>query len=186
MVVEMSKPWRELVDVPSGINTLCSPARVSTMLKVFGQPEGKLTTVCGGKDRVSAKLRPMIVTKDVGPFKLTGYDKFLAVLADVFYEFKQKHPEQYKDLSTAGCLCVRLVRGSNHQPSNHCWGTAIDLGFNKVVDNRGDGLCYAGLLDLYAIAKRYGLYWGAGFGREDAMHFEASDELIRKWGGEGL
>jgi len=37
------------------------------------------------------------------------------------------------------------------------------------------------MLDLYAVAKKHKLFWGATFGTEDAMHFEASEELIREW-----
>src|SRR5262249_15533035 len=31
----------------------------------------------------------------------------------------------------------------------------------------------------------HGWFWGAGFSTEDAMHFEASDGLIRKWLADG-
>jgi hypothetical protein len=49
----------------------------------------------------------------------------------------------------------------------------------------GDGLTEQGLLALYPYFHVRGWYWGAGFGspdpkREDAMHFEASDQLIRR------
>ena len=177
---------RERIPVPTGINTLCGPARVSTQRRVFGDPKGRLTQMCGGVSRVSDRLRPLIITADVGPFRLTGYRKFLLVLREVFFEYERQHPEAYADLTTAGCLCVRLVRGSKSQPSNHCWGTAVDLGFGGVIDKRGDGLCYRGLLDLYAIAKHHGLFWGAGFSTEDAMHTEASEELLRQWEREGI
>lgn len=156
------------------------------MKRLFGEPKGKLTQICGGKARVSDKMRPQIVTKNVGPFTLTGYDKFLSILTEVFDEYKAKHPEAYQDLTTAGCLCVRLVRGSKAQPSNHCWGTAVDLGYGGAIDRRGDGQCYAGLVDLYRIAKHKGLFWGAGFATEDAMHFEASEELLRVWMHQGI
>ena len=42
-----------------------------------------------------------------------------------------------------------------------------------------------GLLDIYPVFLRHGFFWGAAFGREDAMHFEASDQLVRKWAAEG-
>ena len=29
-------------------------------------------------------------------------------------------------------------------------------------------------------------FWGAGFGREDGMHFEASEELVRMWKARGV
>lgn len=181
----MSKPWRERIPVPLGINTLCGPARVSTQVKLFGRPPQKLTTNCNGAN-IAPKLKGKLVTVDVGPFRLTGFGPFLAVLTRVFEKYRLEHPDAYADLTTAGCFCPRLVRGSKTQPSNHCWGTAVDLGFGGVIDKRGDGLCYRGLLDLYAIAKKELLFWGAGFGTEDAMHFEASEELLRKWDEEGI
>lgn len=175
--------WRKLIDVPrsEAINTQCSPASVRTMVSVFGRPVGPLTQECKGKSATAPRIRPHIVTMKVGKWNLTGFRPFLMVLDKVFAEYEAKYPEAYADMSHAGVLCVRLVRGSVAQPSNHSWGTAIDLGFGGAVDRRGDGKTYQGLLDFYAIAKRHGLYWGAGFRIEDAMHFEASDELIRKW-----
>lgn len=183
----MRKLWRTKIAIPAGntINRLCSAAKVSTQVAIFGRPPRPLTQDCSNGN-LAPGLSGKIVTEDVGPFRATGHKQFLSVLRTVFTEYKGKYPEQYADLSYHGCLCVRLVRGSISQPSNHCWGTAIDLGFGGVVDSYGDGLCYKGLLDLYSIAKTHGLYWGAGFGREDAMHLEASDELLREWKAKGL
>ncbi|MGC4064845.1 MAG: peptidoglycan-binding protein [Polyangiaceae bacterium] len=42
-----------------------------------------------------------------------------------------------------------------------------------------------GLAQIAPIFNRHGWYWGAGFGREDAMHFEVGDERIRAWHQEG-
>ena len=180
----MSK-WRERIPIPVGINTKYGPARQSTIKSLMGTPTGEATTECQNS-KVSAKTKPFIVTKDVGPFKLTGFGPFLDILTKVFAEYKEKFPAEYADLSTAGCLCVRLVRGSNHLLSNHCWGPAVDLGYGGVIDRRGDGLTYRGLLNLYSIAKKYKLYWGAGFATEDAMHFEASEQLLREWDKAGI
>lgn len=180
-----SKTWRNKIPIPVGINTKFNPARVSTQRRIFGSPPQKLNTKCNGGN-IAPGLKGKIVTEDVGPFRLTGFKPFLDVLKKVFAEYKAKFPDQYADLTTAGCLCPRLVRGSKSTPSNHCWGTAVDLGFGGVIDSRGDGLCYKGLLDLYSIAKKYGLFWGAGFNTEDAMHFEASEELLREWESKGI
>lgn len=175
-----TQPWRKKILIPVGINTKYHGARVSTMRTLFGSPTTKLTADCQN-DHVSATIKHRIETRNVGPFRVTGLDLFLDILEKMFAEYKVKHPQAYADLCTAGVLCVRLVRGSNKSPSNHCWGTAIDLGFGGVIDSRGDGYCFQGLLDLYAIAKKYKLFWGASFNTEDAMHFEASEELIREW-----
>jgi hypothetical protein len=88
-------------------------------------------------------------------------------------------------LGTAGMLCARLVRGSTHSISNHSWGTAIDLTLNGVLDRRGDRMVQRGLAEIAPVFNEHGWFWGAGFGTEDAMHFEAGDELIRRWHTEG-
>lgn len=155
------------------------------MRNLLGNVTGKLTSKCN-RDNISQKIEHRIVTRDVGPFSLTGLDLFLDVMEKVFAEFKQVNPGAYADLFNGGCLCVRLVRGSKESPSNHSWGTAWDGGFGGMVDSRGDGFCFKGMLDLYAIAKKHKLFWGATFGTEDAMHFEASEELIREWVKAGL
>jgi hypothetical protein len=82
-------------------------------------------------------------------------------------------------------LCARLVRGSHDSISNHSWGTAIDLRLNGILDRRGDNRVQQGLVDIAPIFNQHGWFWGAGFGTEDAMHFEISDELIRKWSVDG-
>jgi hypothetical protein len=84
-------------------------------------------------------------------------------------------------LSSAGMLCCRAVRGSTTNWSNHSWGSAIDLKIDGQLDAMGDGYTQLGLLMCSKFFNAQGWYWGAGFSREDAMHFEASEELIRKW-----
>jgi hypothetical protein len=81
--------------------------------------------------------------------------------------------------------CARLVRGSQHSISNHSWGTAIDLTLNGILDRRGDDRVQQGLVDIAPIFNQHGWFWGAGFGTEDAMHFEIGDELIRRWSADG-
>jgi hypothetical protein len=77
-------------------------------------------------------------------------------------------------------LCARFVRGSTTAISNHAWGTAIDLTLDGVLDRRGDGRVQVGLTRIAPIFNRHSWFWGAGFRTEDAMHFEGSDELIRR------
>jgi len=45
----------------------------------------------------------------------------------------------------------------------------------------GDGKTQLGLTILAEFFKREGWYWGAGFGREDSMHFQVSREKIETW-----
>ncbi len=104
-----------------------------------------------------------------------------AILADV----KTEHPEIHALLGHVGMLCCRFVRGSRSAISNHSWGTAIDLTIDGILDRRGDNRAQRGLLAIHPVFNRHGFYWGAAFPTEDAMHFEASDQLIRSWHGVG-
>jgi hypothetical protein len=42
-----------------------------------------------------------------------------------------------------------------------------------------------GLTILADFFEAEGWIWGAGFGREDSMHFEVSREMIEQWRAEG-
>lgn len=167
---------------PNSINTGLSACKQSTMLTIFGKP-GKLSKDCSPV--TNEKLKREIVRVDVGPFEVSVLRKFGAILADLFKEVKAKDPELYSQVGTAGGLCCRAVRGSLTQWSNHSWAGAIDLKFGGVLDTVGDGMVQLGLLAIYPYAYERRLFWGAEFGknnpkREDGMHFELSDELVRE------
>lgn len=142
-------------------------------------------------------MKELLETRNVGPFKVRGIKPFLDLLARVFAMVKAGNPALYAALGTEGVLCVRYVRGSTNI-SNHSWGTAIDI---KILNSDtgeyeldlplGNGTVQVGCLELYKYFREEGMttgewcFWGAGFGREDGMHFEASDELIRMWSKQG-
>lgn len=119
-------------------------------------------------------------TRDLGPFRTTGLRFALDSLEAVLREIQRDHPVLFRALGSAGMLCCRLVRGSQTQPSNHSWGTAIDLTVRGRLDTRGDGKVFRGLLEAYPYFHRHGWFWGAGFRIEDAMHFELADETVQK------
>ena len=50
-----------------------------------------------------------------------------------------------------------------------------------VLDDFADGRTQLGLTILADLFQAEGWIWGAGFGREDSMHFEVSRELLEKW-----
>ncbi len=167
---------------PDSINTHYSACRATTLLAAFGRP-GKLSKDCSPV--TNKKLYKSIVTASVGPFKLTGHRVFLNILTDMFKEVLDKDKELYEQINTAGCLCCRAIRGVPGAYSNHSFGTAVDVYFGARNDIVGDGRCQMGLLALYPYAHERGLYWGAEFGknnpkREDSMHYEMSDELVRR------
>jgi hypothetical protein len=149
------------------------------MKELFGEPRGAYSADCQPVTQVA--LRERLRTANVGPFKATGLDPALASLREVMADIQREQPQVYRLLGTAGMLCCRLVRGSATSISNHSWGTAIDLTLNHVLDARGNGLVQYGLTLIAPIFNHHGWYWGAGFSTEDAMHFEASEELVRRW-----
>ena len=78
----------------------------------------------------------------------------------------------YAALGTAGALCARHVRGAPGTVSSHAWGLAVDLTLDRQLDRMGDEQAQFGLAVLAEYFNDAGWYWGAGYGREDAMHFE--------------
>ena len=55
-----------------------------------------------------------------------------------------------------------------------------------MTDTLGDDRTQLGLILLSEFFQREGWYWGAGFGREDSMHFEVSREKVEQWRRLGL
>ncbi len=173
---------------PDSINSGLTSAKQSTMLSVLGRPRETLTNDCA--DVTNPKLKKLLETRDVGPFRVTAIKPFLDVLTRVFARVKENDPQLYNLLGSAGGLCCRRVRKTSGPPSknfsNHSWGTAVDIKIGGILDKQGDNMCLRGLLALYGYFHAEKCYWGAEFPTEDSMHFEASDELIRGWKDAGI
>lgn len=165
-----------IVDLPpmAQINKGLNPLRASTLTKHFGVP-GKLTTDCS--DILNAKLKNETVTKNVGPFKVTGWEPAVKDLIAIFERVKKSEPEAHSQVRTAGMSCVRKIKLPNSKSfSNHSWGTAVDLFFGADVDERGNSTTQLGLLLMAPMFNESKWYWGAEFSVEDSMHFELSEE----------
>jgi hypothetical protein len=176
---------KDLVPVPSGINQGLNGTGNAFMLSLLGNPRPNYTEDC--QPVTNAKLKARIVSAvSVGPFKVTGFDLAVESLKTVMVDIKAEQPNVHAALSTAGMLCCRLVRGSTSSISNHSWGTAIDLKIQGVLDPRGDNKVQFGLTLIAPIFKRHRWFWGAGFPTEDGMHFEISQQLLKKWHDDGL
>lgn len=148
------------------------------MLSILGNPRGNYDQEC--RAVTNERLRALIVTRSVGPFRVTGLSPAVALLTEVIADIEREKPEVFAGLGTAGMHCARFVRGSTSSISNHSWGTAIDLTLDGKLDKPGNGLTQAGLAQIAPIFNRHKMYWGAGFPREDSMHFELSDQKIRE------
>lgn len=171
--------FTDLVKVPTNINEGLSPVSNKYMLYKFGDPRDSYNQNC--QPITNKKISLHIIPKNVGPFKIIGYDKAVQSLEEILLEIKNSYPEIYAILGTEGMLCCRLVRGSVKSISNHSWGMAIDLTLNKQLDERGDGKSQYGLTLISPIFNKHKWYWGAGFNTEDCMHFECSKDLVDNW-----
>jgi D-alanyl-D-alanine carboxypeptidase len=170
------------VPIPSGINNGLSEAAQTTMMSAFGNP-GTPDPGCGPS---SATLAPLMKTANVGPFRVTGFGAAVDALTRVFAAVQAANPDLYAVLGTQGMLCVRYVRGSTTNFSNHAWGTAIDMTIGGILTQRGSTNVTQGLVDLAPFMAAESFFWGAGFSPTvDGMHFEASNELITQWKSNG-
>jgi hypothetical protein len=170
------------VPVPSGINNGLSNAAQTTMMNAFGNP-GTPDPGCGPS---SPALAPLMKTANVGPFRVTGFGAAVDALTRVFAAVQAAKPDLYAVLGTQGMLCVRYVRGSTTNFSNHAWGTAIDMTIGGILTQRGSTDMTQGLVDLAPFMAAESFFWGAGFSPTvDGMHFEASNELIAQWKANG-
>ncbi|OBJ10976.1 hypothetical protein A5624_14670 [Mycobacterium sp. 1482292.6] len=166
-----------MVPIPSGINSGVSAASQATMLSTLGVP-GTPQDSCGP---ASPALQKLLKTASVGPFRVTGLVPAVDALTRVFAAVKSARPDLYLLLGTAGMLCVRHVRGSTTNFSNHSWGTAIDITIGGQLTPRGSTTVQQGLVDLAPFMQAERFFWGAAFPTPDGMHFEASNELIADW-----
>lgn len=165
------------------LNGALRGARNTTMLSLIGNPRGNYDKTC--RQPTNGRILALMKTASFGPFRATGILPAVETLQNIMADIRSEEREVHDALSTAGMLCCRLVRGSATSISNHSWGTAIDLKLDGKLDKRGDGRAQRGLLKIHPIFNRHGFYWGAAFRTEDAMHFEASDQLVREWADEG-
>lgn len=180
------------VALPKSMNPGLTAAKHKTMIEFLGRP-GALTENCS--DITSDSLNHLTVTKNVGPFSVKGLKPAVEALIRVFNEVKKARPALHDLLRSDGMSCVRRVRKDASKPpsknfSNHSWGTAVDIKIGTKKDTVGDAKALFGLVALAPFFNAERFFWGAGFKPasefEDAMHFEASEELIHDWKKAGL
>ena len=162
------------------INIGLTPTSNKLMFSKLGTPRENFSADC--LPVTNKALKDRLALDTIGPFRVTGLKPAVESLKLVFGDIRQKLPDMYNVLGTAGMLCCRYVRGSSTSISNHSWGTAIDLTINGVLDKRGDGKVQTGLVLLAPLFNARGWYWGAGFPTEDGMHFETSVGLLSQFG----
>ncbi|MEM9583084.1 MAG: M15 family metallopeptidase [Pseudomonadota bacterium] len=158
-------------------------ASPSYLESVFGKPRANLTSKCQGM--TNKRLADKLVTTEVGPIRVRMLQPAIDSLSRVFDKIKETDPDLYARINTAGALCVRHIRGAPGRTSTHAFGLSLDLNIDGHLDRLGDGKTQLGLTILADFFRNEGWYWGAGFSREDSMHFEVSRDLVEKWIDEG-
>eukprot|EP00824_Muranothrix_gubernata_P016405 TRINITY_DN33985_c0_g1_i1.p1 TRINITY_DN33985_c0_g1~~TRINITY_DN33985_c0_g1_i1.p1 ORF type:complete len:726 (+),score=152.26 TRINITY_DN33985_c0_g1_i1:27-2180(+) len=160
-------------------NQKVSPASHRDMLRLWGD-----VFPCQREESCQCITHPclikFLVVEDVGPFRVQGIEPAVESLKRIFDKVKHEQPELYDALGTTGMLCCRRMPGAEVF-SMHSWGTAIDITLCNKLDVFGDNRAMQGLVDLASFFAEEQWYWGGGWDREDAMHFEVSHELINDW-----
>lgn len=154
-------------------------ARPAFLEELFGLPREDLNDEC--QPLTNPTLNALIATEDVGPIRARLIRPALVSLRQVFANVQVFEPELYERIESAGSLCVRRIRGAERAASAHAYGLAVDINIDGVLDELADGKTQLGLILLADFFKREGWVWGAGFGREDSMHFEVSREKLEQW-----
>lgn len=159
-------------------------AQPSFLAGIFGLPRQDLSDDC--QPPTNPKLIKLLAVEDVGPIRARLIAPALVSIRQVFANVQVFEPELYSRIKSAGSLCVRLIRGSSSSASAHAYGLAVDINIDGVLDELADGKTQLGLILLADFFKKEGWIWGAGFGREDSMHFEVSREKLEQWRRQGL
>lgn len=156
-----------------------------TFLEEFlGRPRETLSNSC--QPMTNPKLKPMLKVEQVGPVRVQMLQPALDSLGRVLENVRAADQDLYDRINTAGSLCVRQIRGTVGRVSSHSFGLAVDLNIDGQLDTLGDGKTQLGLTILADFFREEGWIWGAGFTREDSMHFEVSRELLEQWREDGL
>ncbi len=149
----------------------------------LGRPREVLSDDC--EAMTNKDLADKLVLEDVGPVRVHMLAPAVESLRRVFDNVRRADPDLYARINTSGSLCVRQIRGSDNRVSTHSFGMAIDLNIDGQLDNFTDGKTQLGLTILADFFHEEGWVWGAGFSREDSMHFEISRKQLDTWLADG-
>lgn len=165
------------------INGTLRPSRNIINEALIGTPRARYGHNC--QPATHPAFLPLLTTEDVGPFEVTGLKPAVAAVRDVFSEVQSTMPSVLSRIESRGMHGCRLVRGSQVAVSNHSWGIALDIVIDGADDPRASTQVQNALLDVAQVFHKHGFFWGLAFRMEDAMHFEASEQLVRQWAQDG-
>lgn len=178
-----SYPSLVLIASRRNVNRGLSVASPSFLEGFLGRPRETLSDDC--EPMTNPKLKELLIVEQVGPITVQMLRPALDSLKRVFERVKATDQDLYDRISTAGSLCVRRIRGTTSSTSTHSFGLAVDLNIDGHLDTLADGKTQVGLTILADFFQEEGWIWGAGYTREDSMHFEVSREQLEKWRAEG-
>jgi peptidoglycan hydrolase-like protein with peptidoglycan-binding domain len=171
---------RTPLPAPGTVNVgLISPSSPSQVARFGGKPSEHMSQE--DSPITNAKLKAMITTESVGPFRVTGIRPAIISLQSVLAEVRRDLPDLLALLSSAGMENNRLMRHSTTKVSNHAWGSAIDLRVAGHLVPIGATYSLKGLDALVPYFNRAGWVWGGGFSskaQKDPMHFEMGGALM--------
>ena len=150
----------------------------------LGRPRETLSDDC--QPMTNPELSSKLVLEQVGPIRVRMLRPAVDSLRRVFENVRSADPDLYARINTSGSLCVRRIRGTSNSLSTHSYGLAVDLNIDGQLDNFTDGKTQLGLTILADFFHAEGWVWGAGFRREDSMHFEISRRQLDEWLAQGL
>jgi len=158
-------------------------ASPSYLEEKLGRPRKVLSDKC--EAMTNETLSDKLVLEDVGPIRVRMLAPAVVSLRRVFDNVRRADPDLYARINTSGSLCVRRIRGTANRLSTHSYGLALDLNIDGHLDNFTDGKTQLGLTILADFFHEEGWVWGAGFNREDSMHFEISRKQLDQWLAQG-
>lgn len=150
----------------------------------LGRPRDTLSDDC--QPMTNQTLKSKLVLESVGPIRVQMLKPAAESLRRVFENVRRADPDLYARINTSGSLCVRRIRGTQSSLSTHSYGLALDLNIDGHLDNFTDGKTQLGLTILADFFHEEGWVWGAGFRREDSMHFEISRRQLDAWLSQGM
>jgi len=148
------------------VNNGISVGSPSFLEKFLGRPREVLSDDC--EAMTNPALKKLLVLADVGPIRVRMLQPAVDSITRVFERVKAADPDLHARIKSSGSL-----------------GLAVDLNIDGQLDNFADGKTQLGLTILADYFIEEGWVWGAGFSREDSMHFEVSKQKLAKWRAEG-
>ncbi len=166
------------------VNRGLQVAGPSYLEEKLGRPRETLSDTC--EPMTNKALADRLVLEEVGPIRVRMLRPAAESLQRVFENVRRADPDLYARINTSGSLCVRRIRGTQNRLSTHSYGLALDLNIDGHLDNFTDGKTQLGLTILADFFHAEGWVWGAGFRREDSMHFEVSRRQLDEWLAQGM